>query len=262
MFTDIHSHILNGVDDGSESFQITKDMIRIAMEDGIDTMFATPHFIAGVSLHKPALREKAFRFLRDYIEENKLPIRLLPGNEIYLDEQSVNMLKKGQCLPLGSSRYVLLEFSLSDVPINLESILENIQQNGYRPILAHPERCGEFMADPARIEGLLRQGCLIQVNTGSVTGFYGSTVQKASRRLFGSGWVHFIGTDAHTNRSRSPKMMAAYRTVIQWVGDEAAKRIFVDNPRLILEDKPYIYHEPAAKHVPAAGFFKMLSRRA
>lgn len=237
-FIDMHCHILPGVDDGSESIEMSEKMLEIAIEQGIDTIVATPHYIPGVGYFKLQNRIDAYHRLNEYIREKELPIKLLMGNEIYLDELMIEKIKNKECLPVGNTRYVILEFPMSNEPRNLSYLISCLQEEGYYPIIAHPERYAWLIDEPETLDSLITQGCLMQINTGSVTDLYGKTIMKAVKKMFIEDKVHLVGTDAHTDRKRAPMMREAYETVKQWIGQAYADLIFYKNPDRVLKNIP------------------------
>lgn len=233
-FIDIHSHILPGIDDGAENMAMTIDMLKIAEEEGITTIIATPHYIPGVGYFKKEKQLEAYNKVLEYIREKALPIELLIGNEIYLDDMTTEKILIKACNSIAGTQYVMLELPMSDQPKNLSFILSQITKADYYLILAHPERYPWLMEDEEMLKELIGQNCIMQINTGSITGLYGKQVQKAVKNMFLNNHVHIIGTDAHTNRRRAPKMKEAYDMVNQWVGQPQTDNIFIENPKMIL----------------------------
>lgn len=235
-FIDIHTHILPGVDDGSESMTMSSEMLRIAAEEGITTIIATPHYIPGVGYFKLQDRIDAYIQLKRHINDQHLPIRLLLGNEIYLDELMIEKIKNRECLPLGDTKYALLEFPMLNKPINLDYLISCLLEEGYNPIIAHPERYGWLMEDEEALDNLIGQGCLMQINTGSLTGLYGKTITKAAKTMVRRNKVHLVGTDAHSDRRRSPRMQESYEIMTQWTGQSYVDQIFYVNPAKVLKN--------------------------
>jgi len=233
-FIDIHTHILPFVDDGSKSMPMSEDMLSIAMDEGIETIVATPHFIPGMSNCKLEDRVSAFIKVREYVERNNLPINVVLGNEIYLDDQTVEKLKNRECLPIGNTQYALLELPMAEAPRKLEYMISCVLEAGFYPIIAHPERYHWLMEEEEALDSLIHQGCLMQVNTGSITGFYGKAVFHAVKNMFQNNKVHLVGTDAHSNRNRSPKMKEAYELIRQWAGQNYADQLFYKSAKGVL----------------------------
>jgi protein-tyrosine phosphatase len=148
----------------------------------------------------------------------------------------IEKIKNKECLPLGNTRYVLLEFPMSNEPRNLNYLISCLQEEGYCPIIAHPERYAWLMEAPDMVENLIRQGCLMQVNTGSITELYGKTVMKWVKKMFTDDKVHLVATDAHTDRRRSPRMQNAYECVKKWIGQPYTDLIFYKNPTNVLNN--------------------------
>lgn len=235
-FIDIHTHIIPHVDDGSDSMAMTGDMLSIAINEGIETIVATPHFIPGLAYFKKDDVFASFEITDKYVRENKLPVKLVLGNEIYLDDQTAEKIKKKECLTIGNTKYVLLEFPMSDPPRRLDYMISCIRDEGFYPVIAHPERYHWLMEDEEALDNLMCQGCLMQINTGSITGFYGKTVFQAVKKLLHENMVHLVGTDAHTNRKRAPKMKEAYEILEKCIGQRYADQLFYKTAESVLRN--------------------------
>lgn len=234
---DIHTHILPQVDDGSVSMEETIKMLRIAKEQGIKTIIATPHYGSGY-------KEKSIEELKNIkikVEEEAVAIdsgfRFYMGNEIYYTESSLTDVTQGKALTLAESRYVLIEFS---VGVNYKTLYQGLRQfihGGYAPVLAHVERYGCLMEEESRIEELIELGAYIQMNGSSLSGSFFSKSLARHKRLIKNRWIHIIATDCHDSISRGPHLEQAVQAVIKLTDIEYAKEIFCINPGKILENR-------------------------
>lgn len=235
---DIHSHILYGVDDGANGREETRAMLKIACSEGITDMIATPHFITGANSYTKESLLETYNDVRLLIEEEDLPIVMHLGNELFLDEYVEKEIENGNGLCLAGTRYVLVELPMLRIPSYTEGVFFRLIQKGYRPVLAHPERNRELYEDLDRLDCWTEMGCLLQINSSSLTGLSGKHAKEVARKLLLEGMVDFVATDCHSHEKRSPRMQAAEKLVIGMVGKESARRIFYTNPEALLADAP------------------------
>lgn len=203
--TDIHCHILPGVDDGAKSMEQSMEMIDIAYENGIDTIIATPHHMPeGRNVSPTGIKERVAK-LQAYADEKDYDMTILPGNEIYYHSDVAEMLDEKQICTLAGSSCVLVEFSPMDESRYIRNSLAELQNMGYDPIIAHVERYMSLLKAPfEKIQELRDMGILIQVNANSVMGGFGKPTKAIVEKLLKNRLVDFIGTDAHSSGTRSP----------------------------------------------------------
>lgn len=203
-YIDIHSHILPGMDDGSRSAAQSLSMLRIACEQGIDLMIATPHNMPGKGCPVvESVRESAARLAEQAAQEG-LPVEIICGTEYYYREEVLELLEAGQGITLGDSDCVLVEFEPMVDRIYFRNALRDILGTGYRPVVAHVERYGKVLEDISLLHDLKKMGILLQVNSLSVTGENGRPTRRAVRKLLKDALVDFVATDAHSDGRRAP----------------------------------------------------------
>lgn len=237
-FIDIHSHILSGVDDGAGSIAESISMLRQAQKEGISAVILTPH-------QKPERRCVSVRGIREKIvrlqmemERQHIQIALYPGSELLYWHGLRERLEDGRVCTLAGSRYVLVEFLPDENWQYIRDGLYDLACGGYRPVVAHVERCMQLAAEPEKVRELINMGCYIQMNAGSITGLSGLAMKRGARRLIKEELVHFVATDAHREtgkRSVQLKKCAAY--LIQKYGQEHAERLLYRNAQKILTDE-------------------------
>ena len=238
-YIDLHCHVLPAYDDGAIDLDTALAMLRLAQEDGIVTLVATPHCIPGSNVFP---LEKARERHQDLCREAQtagLSIRIEMGQEVLLEGPILETLQHGHCLPLGASRTVLVEF-----PLGMEAVgrhadeMQRLVLDGWVPLLAHLERYEALRGDDDTIEALVDAGCRIQVNAGSILGLFGRTVQKQAVHLLDAGWVHVVASDAHSVGRRRPALSEADRWLTGRYGTAHARTLLHDNPLALLEDRP------------------------
>ena len=233
---DLHCHILPGLDDGPSSVEEALAMCRIAVEDGIRTVVATPHMLNGMF---PVDREDVIEGVEGMsraLSDASIPLQILPGADVHLDRSVPGCLEQGELITVADlGRHLLLELPQDIVPEGTGELLFQVQLKGVTPIITHPERNIAIQQNPAILNDLVRAGCLTQITAGSLTGTFGTRVQRCTLRLLRSGTVHLVSTDAHNTGRRCPRLSEARRAVEEVLGREEAERIFLERPTRILE---------------------------
>lgn len=233
-YTDIHTHILPGIDDGAVNITMTLRMIEIAKENGICNMIATPHHIPGEAYDLLEL-DSVYESVKS--EFAKFNMNLFLGNEIYLNSGTLDSLLSGKALTLAKTRYVLIECSPAEGYRNLYNGLRDLLLNGYIPILAHVERYHCLIRDIKRIEELISLGCYIQVNASSLSGSMFSSELRFIKKLLKLDEIHFIASDCHNTKERSPRLADGVNRCKRWLTDAQLQKIFYENPKKLLENK-------------------------
>lgn len=234
-YIDIHSHILPGLDDGAQDFDMSLRMLRRAAEDHIGEMILTPHYKPMRRNLPPEKVRKVFRELEERKEEAGLPIQLHLGSEIYYSSEVLKALKEGRALTMAGTSYVLTEFSPREDHAYIRDAVYSLLSEGYLPILAHVERYGSLMAKKARVEELYDMGCHIQVNAASITGGSGWESRQDVKWLLKRGYVHFVATDSHDDKKRPPELGEAAAYVARKYGEAYCRKLFGGNADVLLE---------------------------
>ncbi len=234
---DVHCHIIFGVDDGSKSPEQSKRMMKIAYDEGIREIIATPHYNPARWEFKTEEIKQQLQVLNAYAAETNSKMRIYSGSEIFFGEDTLRDLELGKIPTMADSRYILLEFMTGVAYEKIKAAVLQVNQCDRIPIIAHAERYDCLSADRKRISELIDIGAYIQINASSVTGDNGSRTKHMVRRLLRYQEVHFIATDAHRDDIRSPKIRECAEYVVKKHGKAYAERIFCDNPHCILENK-------------------------
>jgi protein-tyrosine phosphatase len=237
---DLHSHILLRLDDGSRSMEESLAMAHLAVKSGVRAMVATPHCAQGRAREVHA----GWLLLREALEDARIPLRLYPGMEIMGTPDTARLLREGQLFTLNGSRYPLIEFPFQTVAREITGILESVAQDGFVPLVAHPERYECVHEDPGCINTWKKMGCLFQVNRGSLLGRFGSTIQDMAFSLVDRGFATVVASDAHSPRMRTPWLRDVYGMLHEEFSPAAARYLLVRNPRSILTDEDIPPVEP------------------
>jgi len=240
---DIHTHILPGIDDGSNSLETSLRLLASAEEIGIKAVFATPHlyfYNRAQELYSTALQR--LDQLRQATLQKSLNIQIQLGFELFLQPNLPDMPDLGQ-LTLGQKgEYLLVELALGQIPNFAEKTCFDLILGGITPILAHPERNLVSSSQLSILERLVRQGVKLQIEAASLVGQNGPELKKAGQLLLQKELVSFVASDAHNqNRSFEP-MQGAYLWVQRQYGEEKADQLFTENEQKILSSQAVQTH--------------------
>ncbi|WP_428659251.1 tyrosine-protein phosphatase [Runella sp.] len=195
--TDMHSHLLPGIDDGSPDMPTTMEYLTQLQEIGYQKVITTPHVMRELYPNKAADIKALAAKVNEEAVAAGLTIKLEASAEYMLDDGFDTLLENDQLIPIAN-RYILIEMSYVAPTLNYENTIFKIQAQGFIPILAHPERYNYLsMSDFERIKSL---GCLLQVNLLSLTGYYGKHTQAIGQQLIQQKHASFLGSDMHHNR--------------------------------------------------------------
>ncbi|MCP4297809.1 MAG: hypothetical protein GY786_19625 [Proteobacteria bacterium] len=227
---DTHCHILPNInaDDGATNFKQAIEMARIAAEDGVTKIIATPHIRGQFDSSKNI--QKRCDQLNQLIQEQKIPLKIYCGGEI----ASTMDLAIFKNYTMNLSRYVLVEFPHSYLPQSARETLFNLVGLGLIPIIAHAERNASIVKDPQRLLDLVNPSIWVQITTSSLLGHFGRDEKQCARFLLKKGVVNLLGSDAHDESYRPPTLSEGLRVAAKIIGKEKAKRLVIDNPEAVL----------------------------
>lgn len=256
---DIHTHIIDGVDDGAKDMASSLALLRMAAESGTTDIIATPHIIEGAEHAEWALIKEKTEDLNRNAKDAGIPIRVYAGAELEMNWDILSLLKTGQedyCL--AGSRYVLVELPANSLPRYAEEFLYEVQIKELIPIIAHPERHPYLAKHPRILHQWVKNGALVQCNICSFTGKFGAEVKKFVELLLKNNMVHFLGSDAHSVEHRHTDTSAAMAILEQKITAKALKAISCTNPRAIITDTYLDVDIPKELNLPEEknkGFF-------
>jgi len=257
---DLHNHLLPGIDDGARKLEETLEFLRIARQDGVRTVVATPHMKPGVYdntrqtiLERVAMVREAAR------GDSAEGVELLPGAEVYFTADLTARARAGELMTVGDrGRYLLLELPYQQVPMHVDDTIFQLKLLGITPIMAHPERVAYYLEDIRRVEASVRLGALTQVTGASITGRFGRKARDFANEMLSRNLVHVLASDSHDVRYRPPVLAEAMRVASGAVGDELARRMVEDTPRAILEGREVELPDPVVPPRPRRSFVERL----
>lgn len=234
---DTHIHLIPGVDDGAKDLAEAIQMLNFASAEGVSEMILTPHFnLATFHDRHDRNVEAQYRRIKAYVKREKLAIKLHLGSEIYLNEEDYECIKKGQAPTMGDSRYLLLELPFYQFyPFHEEMIMALL--GDYKILLAHAERYAIFEKKPEKLGEFVKKGVYVQISSGCIID---RRNRKKAFKWIEDGLVQIVASDGHNVDNRPPVMNRAYELVAGTFGTPCAKRLFVDNPRLLIADQKLV----------------------
>ena len=196
LLTDIHSHLLPGLDDGVKSLEESEEVILKFMELGYTKCITTPHIMNDFYKNDPVTIGAKLGTLREHLVRKNISFSLESAAEYYLDEMLLQRIEANEQLLTFGTDYLLFETNFITEPFQLKDFIFKVSTQRYKPVLAHPERYHYMTLDKA--EDLRDRGVLFQLNIPSLTGYYSRSVQNMAFKLIDKGWVNFLGSDCHT----------------------------------------------------------------
>jgi len=243
---DIHCHILPEVDDGPKDWETAARMCRVAAEDGITHIVATPHANDRYAYDRSALRAKLTRLQS---MSGEWPMLTLGCDFHFSYENVTAALRDPNSFTIGNTQYLLVEFSDFALSPAVGDALVRLGGMGLVPIITHPERNLLLQQDPKAILRLLEKGCLVQVTASALTGRWGESALKTAHWLLEHEAVHVLASDAHDAERRPPQLSAGRAAAARICGPDVARALVDDNPRAIISGEmvPYLPRPIKAK---------------
>lgn len=258
---DLHSHLLPELDDGSKSLEMSLQMARIAVADGIRAMACTPHILPGVYDNQPLEILEATERLKRALRAEGIQLGLVPGADIHAVPDLVARLHAGRVPTLGGGRYFLFEPPHHVAPPGLLDLTRETLAAGYIPVLTHPERLTWIEKQYDLICAMDEAGAALQLTAASITGGFGDRARYWSLRMLDEGRVDIVATDAHHPRRRPPILSEARNAVAERCGEDSARRLFWSNPHAILLDKDLAQKQRTPLPGPPPSLFRLLTGR-
>jgi protein-tyrosine phosphatase len=236
-YVDLHCHLLWELDDGCASSEETLEAARYLVGHGYSDAAPSPHvqerYRGG---DERCCRERLGEAQR-LLEEAGVALELHPGAENMFDEEFIDRARSGAWRGIGDSRYALVEVPFLDLVPRLGDLVRAARGMGVIPLLAHPERCVEFVR-PGRAEEMAREGAFFQLNLGALIGRHGRHAQSAAERFLDRGLYAVVGTDLHSPEQAESWIGDALSSLAERAGEAAVRRLCEENPRRVLAGQP------------------------
>lgn len=230
---DFHSHILPGIDDGSQSLEESEQMLYEAKQYGFDKVVSTSHYAIDC-YEVPEYKRKE---LLDELRHFKDIPELILGSEIFITYNIVALLKEYNASTINNTNYVLFELPLRKHFSNLNDVVVKLKENNYRLIIAHPERYWEVQDNYNFLYELQDMGILFQVNYASFVGYYGFRAKRVAKKMLRDGLISFMGTDVHFPNSIYPLVPKVLKKMRKLVSEEYIEDITNNNIEKVLNNE-------------------------
>lgn len=258
---DIHCHIIPGVDDGVPTVEEAIALILKETSGGTEAFIATPHFIDRRDYDRLKNIEQLVGDLVQAVTAEGIRVEIYQGGEIYPSMSIFRALDTGTPMTLaGKGKHMLIDLPMGALPNDFDSILYEIQVRGIVPILAHPERNGQFQENLGLLAQYLERGIACQVNAGSFRGRYGPRANEVVKVIVRRHWAHFLSSDAH-RVGGSPILGTAYASLRGELEDEYLEILTHGSAEAVIRGEPLPELPPAKPEPPAKGWFSKLMRK-
>ena len=253
---DLHHHCLPGIDDGPAEWDEAVAQCRMAFEEGVHTIVATPH------VHREPWINGDPAVIQSLVDELNRRIggapRILPGCEYFYSHEVLHQLSgEGSIVRLAGSRYFLTEFPSAMLPAGLDRSFFEVALAGYVPILAHPERNRRVQDNPDVLIELIRRGAKMQITAGSLVGRFGERAETSAWDLLDREMVHVVSTDTHDCERRPPMALAAIGALNDRYGEERTRNLTELNPLAVIEDREMVY-DPVPQEKTSGGLWSII----
>lgn len=243
MLFDIHCHLMAGVDDGADIPDESVRMLRLAASGRTGGIVCTPHCnIPGSyqNYYSPEF-DRQIRILRHTAAEQGIPVRIYPGQEVFLAGDFPRLIREGKIVTLNRSVYMLCEFDPYESLSGICRKLERAAAEGCVPIVAHPERYLCVAEDASAADRIRAAGALLQLNKGSLKGAFGPDAQRVAHHLLSRRKADFVASDAHSPYMRTPFLADAHEMICELYSMEYSDFLLRDNPLRVIQNQK-IYH--------------------
>jgi len=238
---DVHCHILPGVDDGPKTLEDSLEMIKIAYEDNITDIIATPHINHPFQFPGEANSNNQFQLLKEKARQLYPDVTLHLGSEIYITPSFLIDIKEN-LTTLSDSAYILIEFARETLGTAILDAVHELKLKGYRPVVAHIEMYSDVVARPDIVKEIRKSGGYIQITASSLLGKHGKEISGFIKTLLADKDIDFIASDGHSVATRRPVLSHAYDYIEDKYSKEEADRLFITNPKHILDNKELAIH--------------------
>lgn len=234
---DLHNHMLFGVDDGATDVNESLAMAEALVKAGYTDVVTTPHCKPDMDPSTELVDARRTELQR-ILDQKKIPLRLHAGRENHLTPDYMSRVESGQPQSLAGSKYVLIELPFASTVPGLRDLLFKLMLHKIRPVMAHPERCAQFLN---RIDAALEvvdAGALLQVEVGSLAGIYGGPAKKYVEALMDEGLVAIAATDAHHPKSTQEIVTSGLKAMTKALGPSKVQLLTEENPAHVLRGEP------------------------
>jgi len=245
MFVDVHCHCLPGLDDGPADGQEALALCRALVSDGVRAVAATPHQLGRYDgRYRADDIRQAVAQLRATLLEAQVPLTVLAGADVRIDERIPDLVAGGQIVTIGDRRRHLLLELPHDIFVDPVPLFDRLASIGIVAVITHPERHPFLARHPDYVERWTEYGPCLQITAASLTGDFGTLSQEAAWAFLDAPLPALVATDAHATSWRPPRMREAYARLHQRLGRLVARMLCVENPLRILRGQEALTRTP------------------
>ena len=242
---DIHCHILPGFDDGAATLEDALAMARLSVASGVTDLVVTPHFPGEESsLRRLTKLVARYELLQQALHREKIPLKLHLGAEILCLPETPRLAARKALPTIADTSYILTEFRFNVSAEYMNEMLESLRDAGYIPVIAHPERYDAVQRAPRLAAYWFRRGYVLQLNKGSLLGYFGKRVQSTALTLLEGGLVHLIATDAHSPQRRTTNMRHLRSWLQNRCNPEYVSVLLEENPARLIKGRKMVSAAP------------------
>jgi len=234
---DLHCHILPGVDDGSKDLQMSLDLAKVAVDQGISHSLLTPHHMDGdYTNHKKDVIRKTNDF-QNALNNAGIPLTVFPSQEVHLTGELMDAIAADDILFMDeTNRYLLLELPHDGIPAYTADMIFDLTTRGITPVIAHPERNLGIQENPDKLYDFVKMGCLSQLTSSSYLGVFGEKVQTLTEKIITANLGFAFASDAHNFKGRRFLMKEAFERLEKEEGTSKANLFNVNAKNIINGD--------------------------
>lgn len=234
---DLHCHLVYATDDGSRDIDSSIRMLKEARDAGFKQICCTPHYLAPQYIKTKHENQEKLEVMKKRLKEENIDIELFLGNEIYITENTSELIQTGKASTIADTDFVLVEFPLTFKSYISEQEIDSLIANGYNVILAHPERYSYVQKDIGYLDDYIERGVYLQGNYESLLGKYGNNAKKTLIKLIKQQKIDLLSTDNHKENSTYTKMDKILKVLHKYAKDEYFYTLTEGTCKNILKNK-------------------------
>ncbi len=237
-YIDLHSHILDSIDDGSRNLEESVEIVKKLNKLGFIEIVATPHYIEGSSYTaNNKVKKMHLDSLKEELKKNKVDTSIYLGNEIFICQDIDKYIVNGEIYSINNTNYILVELPFENEISNLDDYLFRLKSKGCIPIIAHPERYKYFQENPSRLKEYIDMGIIFQSNYGSIVGANGKHAKKALKYFLKNNYISILSSDVHRMDSGFFKHFPkAIKKITKIVGKDKIKELTYTNAYKVINN--------------------------
>ena len=235
---DLHSHILSGIDDGAKDISESIEIALQSVAVGVTHMMCTPHIHQGIFENTTSTINSAFGALVQAFISHNIPLKISKGSEVRLDTTILGGIANNQIPFIGhwqGKKALLLELPHSHVPPGAENLIRWLLKNDIQPVIPHPERNRDIMADYNKLLFLKRQGCIFQVTAGAFVSRFSQKSGELAEQMLSEGLIAYVASDTHSVKRRPNDMRMARESIASLAGEDTAEQLTYVTPKEITQ---------------------------